>query len=94
MYLWQIDSAVVDDDSYGSNVDTVDSTRGLGNYGQYGNSDGSDIDNDDGEVTNIEVSLMLNTIDGADVDDVGNLVDYHHRWVACLSVTCTPRWWD
>ena len=94
MYLWQIDSAVVDDDSYGSNVDTVDSTRGLGNYGQYGNSDGSDIDNDDGEVTNIEVSLMLNTIDGADVDDVGNLVDYHHRWVACLLVTCTPRWWD
>ena len=94
MYLWQIDSAVVDDDSYGSNVDTVDSTRGLGNYGQYGNSDGSDIDNDDGEVTNIDVSLMLNTIDGADVDDVGNLVDYHHRWVACLSVTCTPRWWD
>ena len=47
---WQIDYAVVDDDSYGSNVDTVDSTRGLGNYGQYGNSDGSDIDNDDGEV--------------------------------------------
>ena len=46
---WQID-ALVDDDSYGSNVDTVDSTRGLGNYGRYGNSDGSDIDNDDGEV--------------------------------------------
>ena len=30
-------------------------------------------------LTNIDVSLMLNTIDGADVDDVGNLVDYHHR---------------
>ena len=47
---WQIDYAVVDDDSYGSNVDTIDNARGLGNYGQYGNSDGSDIDNDDGDV--------------------------------------------
>ena len=50
MYLWQIDYAVVDDDSYGSNVDTLDNARSLGNYGQYGSSDGSDIDNDDGEV--------------------------------------------
>ena len=50
MYLWQIDYAVVDDDSYGSNVDTVDNARSLGNFDQYGNSDGSDIDNDDGEV--------------------------------------------
>ena len=47
---WQIDYAVVDDDSYGSNVDTVDNARSLGNFDQYGNSDGSDIDNDDGEV--------------------------------------------
>ena len=47
---WQIDYAVVDDDSNGSNVDTVDNARSLGNYDQYGNSDGSDIDNDDGDV--------------------------------------------
>ena len=47
---WQIDHAVVDDDSYGSNVDTVDNARSLGDYHQYGNSDGSDIYNDDGEV--------------------------------------------
>ena len=52
--------SIVDDDTYGSNVDTVDNARSLGNYHQYGNSDDFDIDDD-----------------GAYVDDVGNLVDYH-----------------
>ena len=89
MYLWQIDSAVVHDDSYGSNVDTVNNTRSLGNYHQYGKSDDSDIDDDDADVDDVGnlvdyhqwcwLSLMLNIIDGADVDDVGNLVDYHQR---------------
>ena len=66
--FWQIDYAVVVGDSYGSNVDTVVNARSLGNYHQYGNSDDSDIDNDD-----------------ADVDDVGNLVDYHQRcWLSLM----------
>ena len=50
---WQIDYAVADDDSYGSNVDTIDNARSLGNYHQYGNSDDSDIDDDDADVDDV-----------------------------------------
>ena len=45
--------SIVDDDTYGSNVDTVDNARSLGNYHQYGNSDDSDIDDDDADVDDV-----------------------------------------